>query len=165
MNLEEIKTLYEYDKWALERVLDAATALTAEQYDRNLGSSHGGVRGTLVHCFAAYDIWFARWRGESPMTLIKEEDLPTLASLKERWDNFQKNIQHHFNTLTEAALRAPLTYKDTKGNLYTVPLWQQMQHLVNHSTYHRGQVIALLRQLGAKAVGTDLINYYRSRQK
>lgn len=165
MNLKEIRILYEYDKWALDRVLDAAAALTAEQYGKNLASSHGGIRGTLVHCYAAYEIWFARWRGESPMSLIKEEELPTLSSLRERWNDFQKDIHRHFGSLTETALQAPLTYKDTKGNPYTVPLWQQMQHLVNHSTYHRGQVIALLRQIGAKTVGTDLINYYRSQLK
>jgi uncharacterized damage-inducible protein DinB len=36
-----------------------------------------------------------------------------------------------------------------------------LQHVVNHSTYHRGQIATMLRQLGTKAIPTDLIAYHR----
>jgi len=48
--------------------------------------------------------------------------------------------------------------KQTSG-----PLWTMLQHVANHSTYHRGQITTMLRQLGARAVGTDLIAFYRER--
>ena len=66
--------------------------------------------------------------------------------------------------LPEDKLNEPLRYTDFKGNSYSYPLCQQMQHKVNHSTYHRGQVVALLRQMGEKVVSTDLINYIRQKE-
>ncbi len=161
MNLEDIKVLYAYDTWAHDRVLDAVSVLAPELYEKDLGSSHGGVRGTLVHCQGAYEIWLARWRGENPTTLVKEHECPTFPLLKERWNGFQKDVQRHLDSLTEESIQSPFTYKDMKGNPLTVLLWRQMQHLVNHSSYHRGQVVGMIRQLGGKGVSTDLINYYR----
>ena len=66
-----------------------------------------------------------------------------------------------FRVLPEAAVRQPLSYRLLNGTESTQPLWQLVQHLANHSTYHRGQVIAMLRQLGAKAVATDLVAFDR----
>jgi uncharacterized damage-inducible protein DinB len=58
-----------------------------------------------------------------------------------------------------------LTYKDLKGNSYTQPLIQTIQQVLNHATYHRGQVVTMLRQLGVKPVNTDLITYYRQQNQ
>ena len=64
---------------------------------------------------------------------------------------------------SENDIQKIITYKDLKGNEYSQPLYQLMQHLVNHSTYHRGQVAAMLRQMDVKPAGTDLIRYYREK--
>ena len=56
---------------------------------------------------------------------------------------------------------ALLKIRTTKGEPYSHPLSEMMLHLVNHGTYHRGQVTAMLRQLGAKPLATDLILFYR----
>ena len=47
------------------------------------------------------------------------------------------------------------------GKQYESPVWQIVLHVVNHATLHRGQVVAMLRQLGMTPPGTDLIYYYR----
>ncbi|MEX2090284.1 MAG: DinB family protein [Bacteroidota bacterium] len=161
MTKQEIITLFDFDRWATERVLDVAATLSEGQYTKNLNSSFGGVRGTLVHIYAADWIWLERWKGNSPTTLIREEDLPNLASLRERWIGWRSQADEFLHAVTEEQLQSPLSYSDIRGNPHTQILWQQLQHLINHSTYHRGQVITLFRQLGIKGVGTDLINYYR----
>jgi len=56
-----------------------------------------------------------------------------------------------------------MEYKTLKFGVYSNPLWQSMQHLVNHGSYHRGQVTTLLRQHGAPAILTDLMHFYRER--
>jgi len=66
--------------------------------------------------------------------------------------------------LTEEKLNTPLQYEDFKGNDYAQLLYQQMQHKINHSSYHRGQLVMMLRQLGMAVVSTDLINYIRQKE-
>lgn len=165
MNLNDIQTLVAFDQWATDRILDIVATVPEEQYVKNMNSSHGGVRGTLVHYYGAEWIWLERWKGTSPTDLIKEEDIPTFPQLREKWTALRQELNQFVNTLTDEQLQSPLTYKDLKGNQYTQPLWQQMQHLINHSTYHRGQVVTLLRQLGVKPVATDLIAFYRTLTK
>lgn len=162
MTLNDIRTLFAFDQWATDKILDIVATVPEDQYVRNMSSSHGGVRGTLVHSYGAEWIWLERWKGTSPTTLIKEEDIPTFPLLREKWAVLRQELNQFVSTLTDEQLQAPLAYKDLKGNPYAQPLWQQMQHLINHSTYHRGQVVTLLRQLGVKPVATDLIAYYRT---
>ncbi len=165
MNLQDIENLYQYDVWATNRTIDMVTPLTQEQFAKNLNSSHGGVRGTLTHIYAADWIWFERWKGNSPTSLIQESDFPTLASLKEKWEGHFTEIGGFIKSLSDKKLLEPWSYKDIKGNPHAEPLAHQMQHKVNHSSYHRGQIVTMVRQLGLKAQSTDLINYYRLQQK
>jgi uncharacterized damage-inducible protein DinB len=165
MNLHDIENLYQYDVWATKRIIDMVTPLAQEQYDKNLNSSHGGVRGTLTHIYAADWIWFERWKGNSPTSLIQESDFPTLASLKEKWEGHFTEIEAFVKSLSDKKLREQWSYKDIKGNPHAEPLVHQMQHKVNHSSYHRGQIVTMVRQLGLKAQSTDLINYYRLQEK
>ncbi len=165
MTLTDIKILFDFDKWATDRILEIVATIAEEQYSKNLGSSHGGIRGTLVHIYAADWIWLERWRGNSPSALIKEEDIPSLSMLKEKWNTLRAEMDQFVQSLNEEKLQALHSYKDTKGNTYSQFLWQQMQHLINHSTYHRGQVVTMLRQGGVKPVATDLIAYYRLQSK
>ena len=165
MNLHDIENLYQYDVWATKRIIDMVTPLAQEQYDKNLNSSHGGVRGTLTHIYAADWIWFERWKGNSPTSLIQESDFPTLASLKEKWEGHFTEIEAFVKSLSDKKLLEQWSYKDIKGNPHAEPLVHQMQHKVNHSSYHRGQIVTMVRQLGLKAQSTDLINYYRLQEK
>lgn len=165
MVLNDIKNLFEFDKWATDRMLEVVASLNEEQYAKNLGSSHGGIRGTLIHTYGADWIWLERWKGTSPTSGITEEEIPTFSTLKEKWASLRTQMDQFVQSLNEEKLQSPLSYKDLKGNAYTQVLWQQMQHLINHSTYHRGQVVTMLRQSGVKPVATDLIAYYRLQSK
>ena len=162
MTKSEIVTLFDYDKWATNEQLKVVTGLSDEQYTRNLGTSFGGIHGTLVHILGAQRVWLSRWKGEAPIALPGADELPTLAKLTERWKALRDELGTFLQTLSDDKLAQRLSYKDLKGNSYSQPLVHQMQHLINHSTYHRGQITTMLRQLGATPVGTDLIGYYRS---
>ena len=165
MTLKEILDLYGYDAWANTRTLETVSTLSDELYQKDLGSSHGGVRGTLVHTFSADTIWFERWMGNRPTAAINPEEVPTLKILASKWGQFHGEITKYLHSLNDKRLLEPFAYKDFKGNDHLQPLYQQLQHKVNHSSYHRGQVITMLRQLGVKPQSTDLIQYYRLEQK
>jgi len=162
MTPEDARTLYAYDAWANRRVLDACAALAPEQFTKDLGSSFRSVRDTMAHIMGAEWLWLERFQGRTAR-LPSGDQFPDLASLRTRWTEVEREVLAYVGGLSAADLERSFDYWDMKGNPHTSVLWQTLQHVANHSTYHRGQVTTLLRQLGAKPIGTDLIGFYRER--
>jgi uncharacterized damage-inducible protein DinB len=163
MSPEDMRQLYDYNAWANRRAMEAAAALTPEQFTKPLGSSFSSVRDTLAHLYGAEWIWLERFQGRSPASLPDARQFANLASLCERWLEQEARLLGFVRGLTQADLDRVMEYKTLKFGVYRNPMWQSMQHLVNHGTYHRGQVTALLRQLGAQPILTDLMHFYRER--
>ena len=163
MTQNEIQQLYDYDKWADLKLLEIIATITKDHYKKDLASSFGGIHGTLVHILSADKVWFARWTGTTP-TVLNAEDFPTDEVVKKQWDAYHCEISNFVRGLTEEKLNEPLSYNDFKENSYVHPLFQQMQHKVNHSSYHRGQIVTMLRQIGEKVVSTDMISYIRQKE-
>jgi len=163
MTLQDVVTLYEYNRWANGRTLEAAEKLDATALMKNLGNSFPSVRDTLAHILGAEWIWLRRWKGETGGTLLAATDFPTVASLRERFRVVDTERGTFLTSLTEERLQRPLDYRDLAGNPMRVPLVQTMQHVVNHGTYHRGQITTMLRQLGATPIGTDMSRFYLDR--
>jgi len=155
--LQTLKELYEYNYWARDRQLAACAPLTREEFLRPLGSSFSSLRDTLAHLLGAEWIWLERWRGNSPRTILAAEEFPTREKIAERWREVERGMREYLGGLNEEALLRPLTYVNLKGETWTYALWQTLFHLVNHQSYHRGQVTTLLRQLGAQAVPVDYL--------
>jgi uncharacterized damage-inducible protein DinB len=102
-----------------------------------------------------------RWNGESP-TSFPTDEIPDLSTLRSRWSELEGNIRADLVHAGELGLARVINYRLMSGKEGTSPLWQIVAHLVNHATYHRGQVTTMLRQLGAKpAQSTDMITYFR----
>jgi len=163
MHVHYIQLLYEFNSWANHRMLDACAPLSNEEFLRDLKSSFPSVRDTLTHIYGGEWIWLERWHGRAPSGLPKPADFADLAALRARWQTLEADLNAFVAGLTTEKLNAPLEIRTIDGTRYAQPLWQMMQHLVNHGTYHRGQVTAFLRQLGHKAVPLDLIRFYRDR--
>ncbi len=163
MSPTEIQQLYDYNAWANRRSLAAAEKLKAEEFTRPLGSSFSSVRDTLAHIYGAEWIWLERFQGRSPAALPNVREFEDQASLRERWLEQEQRLLAFVGGLTQSDLDRELEYKTLKFGVYRNPLWQSMQHVVNHGTYHRGQVTTMLRQLGAQPILTDLMHFYRER--
>ncbi|MGB0036139.1 MAG: DinB family protein [Candidatus Acidiferrales bacterium] len=163
MNIEDFRLLYDYNSWANHRALDACAALNDEQFTRDLGSSFRSVRDTLVHLLLVEWIWLERWHGRAPTSWPPSSDFPDLEAVRRRWDEGERNLIDYIASLEPEDLTRVIHHKTMKGDPQSAPHWQMLQHLVNHQTYHRGQITTLLRQLGAKAISTDLIAFYRER--
>jgi uncharacterized damage-inducible protein DinB len=163
MNIEDLRTLYDYNSWANHRTLESCASLTPEQFTRDLGSSFRSLRDTLAHIYGAEWLWLERWHGRTPTALPSSSDFPDLQTTRHRFAEIDRNLVDYVASLTAGDLQRVMEIKTTAGALHSQPLWQMLQHLANHSTYHRGQTATLLRQLGAKPVSTDLIGFYRER--
>jgi uncharacterized damage-inducible protein DinB len=160
MDVNSVRALFDYNRWANARVLEAASALNQEQFTRDLGNSFHSVRDTLAHIFGAEWIWLERWKGTSPRSLPDTADFSSLGALKTRWDEIENQRAGFIRSVTPETLEKVVSYVNTRGQTFAYPLWQMMVHVVNHSTYHRGQITTLLRQLGAKPAATDLLLFY-----
>jgi uncharacterized damage-inducible protein DinB len=163
MNPTEMLGLYEYNAWANHRVLAAASALSQEQFTKPLCSSFSSVRDTLGHIYGAEWIWLERFQGRSPSALPDVKEFDDVNKLKVRWMEFEPGLLNFVRGLKQEDLDRVMEYKTLKFGVYSNALWQSMQHLVNHGTYHRGQVTTMLRQLGAQPILTDLMHFYRER--
>jgi len=160
---EMLRTLFAYDTWANSRTFDACSALTHEQFLRNMGSSFPSVRDTLAHIVGAQWVWLERFNGRIPPGLPKSEEFPEFAVLRERAGEVQHDLNRYVQSLMPEDVAAMFEYRDLKGNAHRNYRWQVLQHLANHGTYHRGQIASLLRQIGVKPISTDLIAFYRER--
>jgi uncharacterized damage-inducible protein DinB len=163
MNKEGLGRLLAYTEWANHRVMRAAATLSADDWKRDLKSSHGGVRGTLTHTMWAEWVWLERWKSLPNPAVTDEGEFPDVTVLSTRWRVLNDHRHAWFRALPEEAVTSPLAFRLMNGTEDTKPLWQLVQHLANHSTYHRGQAIAMLRMLGAKGVATDLVAFDRER--
>jgi uncharacterized damage-inducible protein DinB len=168
--VETLRELFDYNYWARDRQLEACAALTAEQFLRPMGSSFSSVRDTLAHLVAVERVWLERWLGRSPTKAEAQvmaqafaaETFPGLTVVRERWQSVERDLREYLHGLEEAQLKQPLTYTNARGERWTYPLGETLFHVVNHQTYHRGQITTLLRQLGAAAPGIDYLVKYEA---
>lgn len=159
MNKNDIVYMYNYNRWANAKILDAVSKLTPEQFTRDLHSSHRSVRDTLAHILAAEWIWLERWNGTSPKALLDPSDFPTVESIRSRLTEVEDGCRKFISGLDDQSLQKVVAYTNTKGEEWKYTLGHMLQHVATHSSYHRGQVITMLRQLGAEAVSVDLLYY------
>ena len=86
MNLEDLRTLLDYHYWARDRMLDALDPLTSEQLNRDMGNSFKSIRDTVTHLYAAEWVWYSRWHGTSPTSLLATDTFADLAALRREVD-------------------------------------------------------------------------------
>jgi uncharacterized damage-inducible protein DinB len=162
MELRDLNTLLDYHYWARDRLLDAVEPLTPDQYNKDLGSSFKSIRETVVHIYAAEWAWYSRWTGSSPGALLTADAFPDVTSIRRVWAENERNVRAFVASVGEAGIARVISYKLLSGAAGASPFWQMLQHVVNHASYHRGQVTTMLRQLGsAPARSMDMIAFYR----
>jgi uncharacterized damage-inducible protein DinB len=165
MTLQEIKILHAFNSWADNRILDATIAMPAEKVMQDMKSSHGSIHGTLVHLVAAEKMWLSRWVGKPDPGFISAADAPTVDAVKNIWIAVGFETAKFLSTMTDRKLQESFTMKTSKGETFTHLYWQAFQHMVDHSSYHRGQVVTMMRQQGITPPVTGLINFYRETAK
>ena len=155
----------DYMSWADREILRACSALSSEELNRDLGISHGGLLGTLRHMFVAEYDWLIRLRHgmEHPKDEVDPELLFPgaasglgLAELKDHWAAVWPAWRAFIESLPEQALDQDFLAMGDR-----IPRWRLIQHVVNHATLHRGQVMGMLRQLGSQPPCTDLFEYHK----
>jgi uncharacterized damage-inducible protein DinB len=162
VDVTELRQLVDYHYWARDRLLVAVERLSPDDFTRDLGSSFHSVRDTLVHLYSAERIWCARWQEQPPRAAAQAGGFADVASLRTAWRDLEAEVRAVTERFVAAGIDRVVPYRDLKGHPWEGVFWQLLQHVVNHGSYHRGQVTTMLRQLQAgPAESMDLITFYR----
>jgi uncharacterized damage-inducible protein DinB len=160
----DIRTLLDYHYWARDRILDAVAAITDDEFTAARGSSFSSMRDTLAHTYFAEWAWFARWQGQSPTSVPAFNQFAGVDALRRAWKDLEEQLRRFIDPMSDDDLQQVKEYRLLSGATGRTPLWQMVQHVVNHASYHRGQITTMLRQGGAQpGKSMDLIAFYRER--
>ncbi len=166
MKYDDLILLVDYNYWARDRLLEAVAALSPEQFTRPMGNSFSSIRDTVAHICDAESIWLARWTGEQPTGFKSAERMADVDAARREWVGLEKEVRAVLERLGPENVERTLQYRDMRGAERSDVFWQMLQHVVNHGSYHRGQVTTMLRQQGASPPKSmDLIAFYRGRRE
>ncbi|MCO7188179.1 MULTISPECIES: DinB family protein [unclassified Pseudoalteromonas] len=168
--LTQFGLLADYNQWMNQRVYQAAARLSEGALKQDLGAFFGSVLGTLNHLVVADTIWLKRFASNAACSralqpMLEQPDpasldqclFQDLTSLTTHRQWLDKHILCFISELQESELDTPLTYRNTKGVVFSKPLSSVLVHFFNHQTHHRGQVSTLFSQLDEDIGDTDLL--------
>ena len=151
--------LYDYNVWANERILNHLKSLPVEVFSCQVGNVFPSIAIALGHIAAVDEVWFYRMKAESPLSI----DTNQFNNIDEAWNYFNKlHYEVKEFLLKKEDLEAAVTYKNTRGMEFNNTISEIVQHMVNHGTYHRGNITSILRQIEYSGISTDYIEYLRT---
>ncbi|MEO8483700.1 MAG: DinB family protein [Acidobacteriota bacterium] len=160
----DLDLLLDYHYWARDRLIDAVAPLTPADYVADRGNSFPSIRDTVVPLYSSEWVWYSRWRGQSPSAQRAAAEYPDVPSVRAAWLDLEREVRAHVGGLDADARARVFDYHAFSGQPLRSVFWHTLQHLVNHGSYHRGQLTTLLRQIGAAPPKSmDLIAFYRER--
>ena len=153
---DDFASLYAFNHWANGRMLDACRQLTPEQYVAEPVPGWSSVRSTVYHIAIVTEGWLRSVAGETVAGVAAETDLPTVDDARRVLDRAHQIVSEILPTLTPEQLDTPRTFRG-RGRVAVLPTWTVLRHVVNHSSYHRGQVASKLKRFGIEQPATDFI--------
>ena len=153
--------LADYNIWANKKVINWLTQISSTQFEQPLMGSFKNIHETTLHIVAAEQIWYQRlvndvseWLG-----ITFEGDR---AMMLETWKRTSSDLKHYISDTSEEELAENFDFSTRDGMASNMERYKALAHTFNHSTFHRGQLVTLLRQVGFTDVySTDMINFYR----
>ena len=156
----DLVDLLDFNDWATRLLHEAVGRLSPEEWATEVGGSFGSIQGTMAHMVGAEWIWLERWKGTSPSSAPSELQDRDARTLADRWE---AERTAWIGARSDEDLRRVLSYRRLNGEPSSTPMDVLVRHVVNHSTYHRGQVAAFLRNLGKTPPSSDLVLWHRHR--
>ena len=160
MNRDTLRDLYEYNAWANRKTLDSLDPVPPEQFTARMDGSFPSIRDTMVHIIGAEFIWWQRCIGNRPVGLWPSKEFPDVAAFRARWPEIDDG---YLAVVNDGDFDEEITYVNRHGNQYTYSIGTILLNNVNHSSYHRGQIVTLLRQIGAKPAVSDYLVFIDER--
>ncbi|MDJ1469077.1 DinB family protein [Xanthocytophaga flava] len=162
MNKKYISELTDYTIWVNKIAINWLSQINDEQWEQQIVSSFSSVKQTALHIVSAQKVWIDYWKNVSAPVFLSVGFTGTKTDLIQIWEGVSADLKNLMDTYPEEKYLQPVTFKWPGGGEGTMEFWQSLLHMSNHSTYHRGQLVTLLRQVGFTTFSsTDLATYYR----
>jgi uncharacterized damage-inducible protein DinB len=160
-DLTTIKALLRYSDWANEQLVRAAAELTPEQLDQGFDIGLGSLRRILLHILAGETVWLKRWQGDRETPWPNENEPATPADIGVRFSSNARHRDVFLNSISPAKTADRVTYRDSKGSLFSATLGDMMIQMCTHSTHHRAQAVNIFRRLSVTAPELDYMMWVR----
>jgi uncharacterized damage-inducible protein DinB len=159
---ELLLCMAQYNAWANEPFIQLLLTLGDEIIDKEIVSSFPSIRKTALHIWGAEDIWLQRFEGMEKPVWKPATFNGTIGEACDAWRSASAALIRFTENTNGDELSRIVTAINMRGESIADALHSGLQHVFNHSTYHRGQLVTMLRQAGVSAIpGTDLIAYAR----
>lgn len=166
MNKKYFTELAGYNNWADNIAIEWLTQINDEQWNQVITSSFSSIKQTAIHIASAEKIWIDFWKNVPDPVYLSAEFKGTKDELIEIWEKASAGLKYFIDEYPEENYLQQVTIRKPNGEDDRIEFFQTLPHVINHSTYHRGQLVTMLRQVGfAKFSSTDLFTYYRVMQK
>ncbi len=153
-----------YHSWANQQLFQLIRTLPVSSLHQPIVNSFPSVAATIHHMWSAEFIWWQRIKLTEPVLLLEEALMHDPVQMIDTYAQLSQQIEQWVNNATEAALQHEFIYRNSKKVQFKQPVHEVLMHLFNHQTYHRGQLVTLLRQLGVdKIPATDYIVFLRKK--
>lgn len=153
-----------YNLWANGLLFAVIEKLSEEQHQTEIRSSFPSLYKTVLHLLDAESIWWQRLKLQERIARPSDTFTGSFAELSRQIQAQNKQWIDWINGVTEHGLQHEFIYRNLKKQRFKQPTYQMLLHVFNHGTYHRGQLVTLLRQLGIEKIPqTDFIIWSRKK--
>ena len=161
MDADYFRLMFEYNKWANDRLLAKAAELSDEDFVKPMGLSMQSVRGVLAHQMGFETNWLARISGEPPAMSVNQDDYPNAAAMASKWGSVDEKFQAYLKGLTDEAANSTFSYKNPRGEEMSQNRGLMLTHVFNHGMQFRSEAGVALSQLGHSPGDIDLPVFLR----
>jgi uncharacterized damage-inducible protein DinB len=162
MSKEYFTGLAAYNIWADDIAIEWLNQINDEQWNQVIISSFSSIRQTAIHIVSAKKIWIDFWTNAPDPVYLSAEFKGTRNELITIWKTASADLKNFIEAYPEENYLQQINFKKPNGEGGQMEFSQTFPHMINHATYHRGQLVTLLRQAGfTKLSSTDLFTYYR----
>jgi len=161
MNKAYFTALAAYNSWANAKAISWLQQITDEQWEQINTSSFSSVKQTAVHIASAEKIWIDFWTKAPNPVYLSSYFQGSRQELIDIWEDTSAGVQNFIEDHPEENLHDPVIFVYPNGRTGQMAYWQTFAHIMNHSTYHRGQLVTLLRQAGYSQFSSiDMATYF-----
>jgi uncharacterized damage-inducible protein DinB len=154
--------LADYIIWADNIIMEWLHQINEAQWEQGINSSFSTIKQTTLHIVSAEMIWLDYWTKAPDPVFLSVKFNGTKNELIAIWKQSAAGLKTFIEAYPEENYMQPVLFKWPKGGEGSMEFWQTFSHFINHATYHRGQLVTMLRQVGFTGLSsTDLATYYR----
>lgn len=157
MTPEIFQDIYAYNFWADRQVWACLEALSEEQFNQ-ASEGQDSLHDAAVHTMGV-EHWWLVFIATGRLWFLEESEYPTRASIRSMWDRIEENVMKFLSTITDQDLQCEVRPEFWAEGRKPIPVWQALFQVANHSTDHRAQILAHVRELGGKTIEQDYLGY------